>query len=115
MMNCGATGIEGISRCGAMPDTCTPDGDTCATPDECCGLVCVPDASGVLRCGATCVPDGGACTRSADCCSGNCRPDGTCGPPDVMCAPLGGACTDSAECCSGYCSPDTMTCSTILF
>jgi len=109
--------VAGVHRCQGpgTVDECLADGETCATPDECCSGVCTDaDGDGVLTCSESCVPEGGACTRSADCCAGNCRADGTCGPPEVACVPLGGSCTTDAECCTDYCDPMTMQCSTII-
>jgi hypothetical protein len=83
---------------------CLPSGDLCATPEQCCGGICAPDANGVLHCRESCIPSAGACTTDADCCDRFCGQDGTCGPPQVDCIPLGAACTESAECCYGTCS-----------
>ncbi len=112
---CRPTGIAQVYRCQGeeVRDMCLADGEECATPDECCGGICVPDAMGVLRCGAMCIEDGGACTRDADCCGGYCT-DGVCAEPVVMCLPLGADCTEDGECCSGYCDPEFMVCSTTL-
>jgi hypothetical protein len=89
---------------------CLPDGAECDLGDTCCGGICVPDAAGVLRCGATCVPDGSACTATSDCCGCACIPDGTggsvCSSDPLVCSPCTGAalgdnCTADADCCNG--------------
>jgi hypothetical protein len=88
---------------------CLPDGAECDFADVCCGRICAPDSTGVLRCGAMCVPDGGACTAASDCCGCGCVADGTggsvCTSDPTMCAvctgsPLGGACATDADCCN---------------
>jgi hypothetical protein len=88
---------------------CLPDGAECDFGDTCCGGVCVPDSTGVLRCGAMCVMDGGACTTSADCCGCGCVSDGAggsvCTSDSERCdpctgAPLGGLCATDADCCN---------------
>jgi hypothetical protein len=61
----------GVPRCYGL-GTCRQPGETCAFTGDCCNdNACVPDASGVLRCGGTtCVAEGGGCTISGDCCRG---------------------------------------------
>jgi hypothetical protein len=61
----------GVPRCYGLA-ACRQTGQTCAFTGDCCnGNACVPDASGVLRCGGTtCAAEGGGCTISGDCCRG---------------------------------------------
>ena len=90
------------------PNCCIAQGNVCQFRDQCCGgTPCVPDATGVLRCGGTCVPQGSACTGNADCCSGTCT-GGTCAAP--ACANPGQTCAADGDCCSGACDPDSRTC-----
>jgi hypothetical protein len=104
--------VLGIERCmGEGFTDCIPDGDPCATSDQCCSGLCAPDQNGDLVCnpGETpCTLDGQPCTTNDECCSGNCNSDNLCGPD--ACVPNGEACTSDAECCSGICDPDTNTC-----
>jgi hypothetical protein len=88
---------------------CLPMGAECDFGDVCCGGVCVPDASGVLRCGDMCIADGAACTTTADCCGCACISDGAggsiCSSDPEVCdpctgSPLGGFCTVDADCCN---------------
>jgi hypothetical protein len=107
--NC-PTGYTGTAPC------CINAGDQCHFSSECCGgAPCVPDANGVLKCGAaTCVPAAGVCTSSSDCCAGlqcNIPPganQGTCGTPPTptgsdggtTCASYGQTCATQADCCA---------------
>lgn len=60
-----------VPRCGSTGE-CRAAGQTCASSADCCEQrPCVPDAEGVLRCGANeCVNESGSCTVDADCCVG---------------------------------------------
>jgi hypothetical protein len=77
----------GIPRCNGLGDTCRAAGESCASSDDCCDdRPCVPNADGLLHCGAgVCQKSGGSCTIDADCCPGtSCvrlpgSTDGTCG------------------------------------
>jgi hypothetical protein len=114
----------GVPRCyGGEP--CHKTGDTCADSSDCCdGTPCVPDPSGILRCGAgPCVPTSGACSVDADCCpGGTCyRPTGsvtgTCKPyvpppsdagvdaPPPTCSLYGQTCTTDSDCCDPTATP----------
>jgi hypothetical protein len=100
---------------------CLPDGAECDLGDTCCGGVCVPDAGGVLRCGATCVEDAMPCTTASDCCGCACVPDGAggsvCTSDPAVCAPctggaLGDFCNTDADCCNTpvvQCNEETGT------
>lgn len=105
------------------PNCCAAPGAVCNFTGECCGgAPCLPDGSGVLRCGASCSPVDAACSTSADCCTGlTCNIElgemlGTCEQPVVpppvdggvpmdggtpVCAQFGQACGDTQACCSG--------------
>ena len=98
-----APGRTGANVC------CLADGAECDFGDTCCGGICAPDASGVLRCGATCVPDAMPCTAAADCCGCACVPDGTgsmvCSSDPEVCSPctgaqLGESCLTDTDCCN---------------
>jgi hypothetical protein len=93
------------------PNCCIAQGNVCQFRDQCCGgTPCVPDATGVLRCGGTCIAQDGACTSNADCCSGTCT-GGKCVAP--ACKAPGLACDPAlnpTDCCSGSCDPDSKTC-----
>jgi hypothetical protein len=81
----------GVPRCNGLGDSCRPEGETCASSDDCCDdRPCIAGRDGILRCdGASCVPSGGSCTITGDCCrgsscvisSGSLR--GTCSVPPV--------------------------------
>jgi hypothetical protein len=112
------TGYTGQAGC------CIAAGSQCTFSSECCnGAPCVPDASGVLRCGSACVAQGAACSATADCCTGLIcilapgQPKGTCehpAPPPP--APDGGAPADGGSpmpACAlpgQSCSPSSTPC-----
>ena len=101
----------GITRCfgEGTVEECLIDGEICSFGDECCGGLCLPDANGVLRCGAECVPLAGACLADGDCCDVICL-NGSCEPNFSDCVPMGGACTEHVDCCGGYCDLATGIC-----
>lgn len=124
----------GIPRCvvdrtiDCKADAGSRAGQVCASSADCCGLPCVPTATGdggtQLRCGNNvCIQTGEVCTTDADCCSGNrCfvpagSSRGTCestnppkpdaGPeadvedaPPPACSLYGQACTVNTDCCN---------------
>ncbi|WP_394828766.1 hypothetical protein [Pendulispora albinea] len=110
----------GVPRCHAVGSdgglACRQTGETCAFSGNCCnGALCVPDASGTLRCApptTKCSASGGACSVNADCCSGlSCTTppgsvSGTCGATTVpdggtnTCALYGQACGNGIGCCN---------------
>jgi hypothetical protein len=96
----------GIPRCHAIGD-CVPAGEICSMSADCCeGLPCVPDAQGVLRCGAECRMEGESCTFNGDCGPPlECiipvgSSQGVCGTSTVECAAYGQACTVDSDCCN---------------
>jgi len=113
---------EGVPRCDGLT-ACRQTGETCSNVADCCDrFACVPDAGGILRCGAggnRCSPPGGLCTVPGDCCDvgfdcpaplGSTR--GICTAPVTrlgdpnprpLCAQYGQACTvgGSVPCCNG--------------
>jgi hypothetical protein len=126
MGNC-PNGYTGATGC------CIATGDICAFDNECCnGAPCLPDGTGVLRCGTTCVMLNGTCTATADCCTGLiCNvppgsPSGTCENPPTpdagpgsdagTCAEVGQTCGDAVggiTCCgllSCTCPPIDAPC-----
>jgi hypothetical protein len=113
------TGYTGVAPC------CIAGGGICTFSNECCNNApCLPDGTGVLRCGSMCVPSGGVCTATSDCCTGyTCllqagASKGVCGipmgtKPDMgMCALQGQSCSSTSPCCTGYtCEvPGTTSC-----
>jgi hypothetical protein len=128
--NCCKLDKEGVPRCfggsttqcpsgyNGQPGCCIATGQQCTFSSECCnGAPCLPDSTGVLRCGTSCSNSTGACTSNADCCSGllcNIPPGQTAGscaatppPPGDMgssCSYSGQSCSATQACCSGTCS-----------
>jgi hypothetical protein len=125
--------ISGIRRClgvcgdggtcsGGDAGQCLAVGESCASPDQCCGRICAPNELGGFRCAAACIPQGGRCSTGADCCLGMCNLQGFCGPPGStdgggvspdagpVCRPLGATCMTDGNCCSGKCDPTGLTC-----
>lgn len=76
--------------------TCTANGQSCTSDDECCTLHC----NGTCQCAS----DGGACGDGYECCSGTCI-NNTCG----QCQQQGKGCTRGSDCCSDVCK-DSACC-----
>ncbi|MBX3185205.1 MAG: hypothetical protein KIT72_08255 [Polyangiaceae bacterium] len=80
--------LAGNSRGFWVFDPCRPDGESCATGDQCCNGYCQPNSSGELVCsneppGGQCSQVQERCTTAADCCdptnrcvNGFCAQDG---------------------------------------
>jgi len=129
--NCCKLDKAGVPRCfggststcpngyDGTPNCCIAAGQQCTFSSECCnGAPCVPDSTGVLRCGTACSNPSGVCTADADCCAGlKCnvpagQTSGTCGTPPATdmgqaCSYVGQSCSATQPCCSGTCSTAT--------
>jgi hypothetical protein len=106
--------------CQGSTLTCRPAGESCTKHEECCGLLCGGEISGIAaRCSLrqACRVAGEVCGADTDCCSGACgelKPGfGYCIPlaacvmaDDKLCSrQVGELCKDDAECCSRVCLP----------
>lgn len=94
--------------------TCTANGLSCATSDECCTANCDQDLGVCSRVPGVCTAAGDDCAAGPDCCSLSCV-DFTCS--DTQCVSDGDACTTDGECCGGscdgaICTPLNGTCKT---
>jgi hypothetical protein len=85
---------------GADAGTCTPDGEFCERPEDCCSDQCNDES----MCGPIlCRPEGYFCQRSSDCCELSCQASPF-GPHCYLCVPLNGLCGDGGvPCCAGSC------------
>lgn len=127
--NCCKLDKAGVPRCfggsttqcpdgyNGQPGCCIAAGQQCTFSSECCnGAPCLPDSTGVLKCGSACSQQGGACTSDGDCCAGlPCNVPagqtmGTCGAPPPppagdmgmpACSYVGQSCSTTRPCCGG--------------
>jgi len=103
----GGTGAAGTSGAGGVGGvggadgggTCLPGGSVCASPQDCCTLVCDAGTCG----GSPCISDDKPCSSSARCCSGTCSAAGMCAPLNPGCRTMGNTCAANGECCSKLC------------
>jgi hypothetical protein len=76
----GACTVTTTGPGGVVEITCTDDGDTCNTDDDCCSDVCADDGTCATPVGG-CLEDNSACDHDDECCSAICADDGYCGLP----------------------------------
>jgi hypothetical protein len=122
--NCGSCGtICDSGQCSGgicgNSTTCTPDGEVCRVPADCCSLLCPHDPQVPGVCG--CSQVGGVCQGGDDCCQQGGDSQIAClgGDDDNRCIVLHGACSSNADCltqncvngsCASACNPDGEPC-----
>jgi hypothetical protein len=122
--NCGACGtVCDRSQCSsgvcASGQTCTPDGEPCNVPADCCSLLCPHESQAPGVCG--CSQVGGVCAGGGDCCQqgGDTQVECLGGANSDRCIVLKGACSSDSDClsqscvngsCHSGCLPDGESC-----
>ena len=104
------------TRATTSGPACSPAGENCNGPADCCSQVCNSSESSSSRArSAACRVQGELCVTGADCCSSQCAPDksgalrcaalAACTMADTKPCPhqVGDVCKNSDECCSRAC------------